>query len=357
MADTAGFLILGVLVTLAIVQSLNLREFHRLRAVPGMAADVSVLVPARDEERNIERCVRSLASTPALELLVLNDGSSDRTGEILAALAREFPQLRVIDGSPLPPGWRGKNWACHQLGTTARGNYLLFTDADTEHHDSVTAAVTYARERGIDLLSLMPRQLMGSAAERFVMPLVNFIFLTFFPAFMLKLSRHPKFSAANGQFLLFRREAYARIGGHKSVRHSIVDDLALGRRIREEGLTLAIANGDEVVSCRMYQNAREIIDGFSKNLYSAVGGKPAGALAVGLFMLATFVVPAAMAAATLQLAWIAATLLGIVMRVRSGDRTPWALLHSLSMALAVAVLWRSMLVTGSRRVEWKGRPV
>jgi chlorobactene glucosyltransferase len=354
-AHTAGFLILGVLVALAVVQHLNLREFRKVSNAGAATASVSILVPARDEERSIERCVRSLASQPALELLVLNDGSTDRTGEILSRLSAEFANLRTIEGAPLPPGWRGKNWACHQLAKEAHGEYLLFTDADTEHTNSVAAAVAYARERSAGLVSLMPRQVMVTAAERFTMPLLNFIYLTFFPAFMLRLSKDPKFSAANGQFLLFRRDAYDRIGGHESVRDSIVDDLALARRIREEELTLAIADGDEVVSCRMYSSGREIIEGFSKNLYSAVGGKVPAALAVGIFILVTFVAPTAMAVATLQPAWIAAALLGIIMRIRSGDRTPWAVLHALSMALAVAVLWRSMVRGGT--VAWKGRTV
>ncbi len=359
MADPAGILILGALLGLAIVQHLNLRVFTRPRPAAAGPAPlrVSILVPARDEEHNIERCIRSLATQSSLELIVLDDGSTDRTGAILAGLAREFPHLRVIEGQPLPPGWRGKNWACHQLAGAARGDFLLFTDADTEHHGSVAAAVAFAEETRADLLTLMPRQVQVTAVEKLLIPLMNFMFVTFFPAFMLRLSRNPRFSAANGQFLLFRRSAYDAIGGHERIRGSIVDDLALGRRIREERLTLVTADGHELLSCRMYRSAAEIVAGFSKNLYTAVGGKPLPALAIGAMLLALFVVPPVMAALTLHPLWLLGTLLGFLLRVRSGHRTMWALAHPMAILIAAGVLWRSMLLTSGHRAVWKGRSI
>ena len=357
MADPAWVLV-GVLVALAIVQQLNLRVFQRPHAAGSAALHtVSLLVPARDEETNIERCVRSLATQPALELIVLDDGSTDRTAEILARLAAEFPHLRVITGAPLPPGWRGKNWACHQLAAAARGDFLLFTDADTEHHGSVAPSLAFAENTNADLLTLMPRQIQITAAEKLLIPLLNFMFVTFFPAFMLTLSRNPKFSAANGQFLLFRRTAYDAIGGHERIRASIVDDLALARRVREQRLTLVTADGRDLVSCRMYRSAAEIVAGFSKNLYAAVGGNPFAAIAVGVLMLTLFVVPPVMAIITPHPAWVAAAIIGIFMRLRAGDRTAWALAHPVAIVVAVGVLWRSMLLTSSHRVVWKGRSV
>lgn len=359
MVDSAGVLIAVAILALAVAQHFNLRGYRRLRALPAPASSpaVSILIPARDEEANIEAVVRSLAGRGG-ELIVLDDHSSDATAAILDRLRRELP-LRVIAGEPLPAGWKGKNWACHQLARAATGEYLLFTDADTRHDGAVETAVALAQETSADLLSLMPRQLTESSLERMTIPLMDFFFVTFFPSFMLERSRDPRFAAANGQFLLFTRAAYDAIGGHESIRDSVVDDLALARRIREKGLTLRVADGHDVVSCRMYRNGSEVIAGFSKNLYAAVGGTPLHAFGIGALMFALFVAPLLLAM-TGSLSALAALAAGIGLRMRSdiraGHSPLLSILHPVSIAIAVAVLARSA-IRARRGVVWKGRVV
>lgn len=349
MADSAGLLILIALAALLIIQQLNLRVFTRPRG--DAAARVSVLIPARDEERSIEACVRSLAAEQPYELIVLDDGSSDRTSEIARSSG-----AKVIAGQPLPPGWRGKNWACAQLARAATGDLLLFCDADTVHApQSVRAAAARMLDEKLDLLSLMPRQRCGTFLERLTIPLLDFFYLTFFPAFLLRISDDPRFAAANGQFLLFTRAAYESIGGHASIRSSVVDDLALARRVREARLRLAVADGHELVECRMYRSGAEVIAGFSKNLYAALGESTPRAIGVALMLLGLFVVPPIVAMVTRSWPWIAATLAGLILRLRA-TRDLFALLHPLSILIAVAVLLRSMLLTLAGRPQlWKGR--
>lgn len=367
MAHPAGLLIASgiasALVLLAVVQQLNLRVYRRVRParVPPHVR-VSVLVPARDEERNIEACLRSLLGEDGFEVIVLDDESRDATPSRIAALQREFPRLRSLRGEPLPDGWRGKNWACHQLARAATGDYLAFTDADTLHDGSIGGAVALAEESRADLLSLMPHQVTESWSERLLLPLMDFFFLTFFPAFVLARSENPRVSAANGQFLLFRRDAYDACGGHAAIRGSVIDDLALARRIREERRKLVIADGSAVVRCRMYRSLREIVNGFSKNLYAAVGGKPSSAIAIGLLLATLFVAPIAMFAFTLRAQWLVPFAIGLALRARTDARTRGVsfstLLHPIAIAGAVALLLRSMLrALRGIPASWKGRSI
>ena len=182
---------------------------------------VSVLVPARNEARNIRRCLESLLAQdyPLMEVLVLDDGSTDETPEIVAEMARRDPRLRLIPGQPLPAGWMGKNFACHQLAQEARGQWLLFTDADTVHHpQAVSWALTAAKENRADLVTLVPHAVTHTFGEQLLLPIIPFGILGLFPLALGARLRIPALTMAIGTFLLFRRETYERIGGHAAVR-------------------------------------------------------------------------------------------------------------------------------------------
>lgn len=365
--EITGWLTFAALLALLVIQAKNVRLFVRPdREIEGSLPFVSVLVPARNEEATIRSCVLSLLAQDypgELEVVVLDDHSTDRTAGILKSLSIVSERLRVIPGEPLPEGWTGKNWACAQLAKASRGRYLVFTDADTTHQQqSIGAAVQHAGENDLDLLSLMPRQRMESFWERSLLPLMYFFYLTFFPRFMLEHSNDPRIAAGNGQFMLFSRGAYQAIGGHESVRGNVVDDLALARRIREGRLTLEIADGWDLVECRMYGSVREIIAGFTKNLFAAVGGTGPRAVLIGLGLVALFTAPPLVAVATGHFAWIVAALMGIWLRFRTTARTGepfgYALLHPLAVAVAVSVLFRSMsFALRNKGPMWKGREV
>lgn len=250
----------------------NMRTLQRLgdHPLPAHLPRVSVLVPARNEEANIAPCLRSLLAQeyPDYEVLVLNDNSEDRTGPIVARLAAQAQHLRVLQGLPLPPGWQGKNWACHQLARAAQGELLLFTDADTRHHPrALVEAVAALLSQDADLVTAFPRQEVLSWSEQIMVPILTWCFMIFLPLRLAYRSHRPGLSVSMGQFMLFRRQAYDQIDGHQAVRHEVVEDMALARQVKAQSLRWRLVDGSMRVRCRMYAGFRQVVEGLSKNLF------------------------------------------------------------------------------------------
>jgi chlorobactene glucosyltransferase len=378
--------LLDTLVTLYLVPLVRaMRDLKHarlaLRPVPPPADGpmVSVIIPARNEERTIERCVRSLLAQryPSFEIVALNDASTDRTGQILERLAAEDARLRVLEGQPRPEGWVGKCWAAFQAANQARGAWVLFVDADTHHQpDALTSSVTFAQAHGADLLSLLPRQELGTFWERALLPAIFGVILTLggSPAEV----NDPRKAAAkaNGQFMLFRTEVYRRIGGHESVKAELVDDFALARRVKGTGHRLLLADGWSLVSTRMYRSLSEIWEGFSKNSYFEArrepGGVPSGFMApwivvVGVPTLLTRLLWRARCRPSLD-RWELATLLqsglqcGVLVafsvQVTRLLRLPlgWALSVPAGLLfLSLVVANAAFRLLSGRGVTWKGR--
>ncbi len=272
-------LIYNLLVTaiLAVLFLIFLSNLYMLRKKypPNIPDDrlpfVSVLIPARNEERNIENILRSVLEQdyPNYEVIALNDNSEDRTGEIIDSLKVMFPKLKSINGKELENGWTGKCYACSQLYESARGEWLLFTDADTTHYNgSIRDSVELALYRGADLLTLLPRLEMKSVSEKIIMPMLMFTLMCLLPFYFVDKPGFRKYSLGIGPFMLFRRTAYEKIGGHESVKSALVEDVWLGRKIKEYGLKLVCEDGKNMLSVRMYRNFGEIWDGFSKNIFA-----------------------------------------------------------------------------------------
>jgi GT2 family glycosyltransferase len=247
------------------------RMARAFRMAPSVS--VSAIVPARNEAATIARAVRALAAQPEItEIIVANDQSTDATGEILAALAGELPQLRVIEIDELPPGWVGKNHACARAAAEARGAWLLFTDADAELlAGAVARAVSDAAAAGAALVSYSPEQETGGFWERALVPFVFTRLASRYP-YAAVCDPETEIAAANGQFLMMRREAYLVLGGHASVAGEILEDVALARRAKQSGLRLHFAPGAGIARTRMYAGFREMWEGWTKNLYPLVGG-------------------------------------------------------------------------------------
>ena len=333
---------------------------------------VSVLVPARNEERNIGRCLRSLLAQdyPRLEILVLDDDSDDRTAAIVEELAREEPRLQLLHGQPLPPDWHGKAYACHQLARAARGEWLLFTDADTEHAPHcVSATVRMAQQAGADLLSLFPQFVAGSWGERLMLPIIPFALLAGLPLPFVHRLRRPRAAVALGPFMLFSRPGYWRCGGHAAVQANIVDDLGLARQVKAMGGRLLLADGTDLVQARMYHGLRELWQGISKSAFAALHYSWTALSAALLGAGAAFLGPFAFLAIALWRGetgrvWIELPLLQIVLIwasalavARHFRMSQWiALLHPLTIALTLAIAlhsaWNARWGQGT---VWKGR--
>ena len=261
--------VIGVLFTIAMSNLHTLRRLGDYRT-PARLPKVSILVPARNEEANIVPCVLSLLAQeyPDFEVLVLDDNSQDGTSQVLAPIVAEDRRLRVLPGRPLPPGWLGKNWACHQLAQAAASDILLFTDADTRHDPrTLSEAVAALLAQDADLLTAFPRQEVVSLPEQLLVPTLTWAFVLFLPLRLAYRSPRPGLSIAIGQFMLFRRRAYEQIGGHTSVREEVVEDLALARKIKEYGLRWRLVDGNRRIHCRMYHGFQEAFEGVSKNLF------------------------------------------------------------------------------------------
>ena len=228
---------------------------------------VSVIIPARNEERMIRRVVGSLAEQPEVsEILVVDDQSTDGTARVLESLAAEVPKLRAFDAGPLPDGWVGKNHAAWQGAQRASGTWLLFTDADALHlKDSTARALLQAVASGAGMLSFSPAQEMHCWWERAMIPFVYCRLAQLYSYAAVNDPRSPA-AAANGQYLLIRRDAYEAVGGHAAVRGEVLEDIALARRAKDAGVRLHFAPDDGMARVRMYDSFRAMWEGWTKNL-------------------------------------------------------------------------------------------
>lgn len=264
------------LTTIAAITILNVFTFPRLdrASPPASFPHVSILVPARNEGGVIGETVRRLLSQdyPRFEILVLDDNSSDDTAAKARAAGAGDTRLTIIAGEPLPAGWLGKNWACHQLSQASKGDILVFTDADAIWTPgALTNLIGEMQRRGGDLQTVWPTQLTESWSERLVVPLMAFVVVGYLPLLAVHHVPWPIFAAAMGQCLAFRRSVYQAIGGHEAVRDRIVEDVAFAKRIKAAGYRLRVADGGMVILCRMYRNWRQVRNGFAKNVLAGHG--------------------------------------------------------------------------------------
>ena len=377
--------VLAVLVAVPALIPLGLVAFNALfwtrgRAEPaaGRAAPggVSVLIPARDEVANIERCVRAAdaARGPIVEIVVYDDGSTDGTGEVLTRLLDEIPRLRVLQGETLPPGWVGKPHAMHRLSAVAAGEVLLNVDADvTLAEDGVLRMLSLLGTPeqvpgglGAALVTAVPRQCTGSVGEEVMVPLLHLSYVAWLPMPLIHRTRDSRVLAANGQLLMVRRSALEAVGGWASVRTAMVDDMALCRVFKKSGQRVVFADGDRIAQCRMYSDAASLWRGFAKNFYEGIGGHPVAMIVVMGLHLLLFVVPylalpiaallgASGLAAAAAIGVVANVILRLIMAARYGHRLSSVLLHPVAVVVMMGVLLDSFRWSRRGDIRWRGR--
>jgi chlorobactene glucosyltransferase len=338
---------------------------------------VSVIVPARNEAHNIERCVRSLLNSkwPSLEVIVVDDRSEDATGPLVRALAEADVRVRVIDGAPVPEGWFGKQWACAQGASAARGSTLVFTDADTAHAPTlITRSMHAMHARALDFLTVGGFQELGSFWERVVMPQVFYMIATRYGgAGTVNRARRSRDKIANGQYLCFTRACYDAIGGHASVRGKAAEDLALAQLVHARGMRGELVIGAHELSTRMYTSLAEVVNGWTKNIVTAGADTlPAGVVPRLLLPVLLLVVPLMHLAPPVTLiaslfvpvasgARMWATVCTVVLLlwwafiyVRAFRQSPlYALTLPLGALIVLFIIARATM--RGRGVEWKGR--
>jgi chlorobactene glucosyltransferase len=368
----------GVIVTYLLHSRYQLKIVVPESVPPPDPADlISVIVPARNEARNIRRCVLALLTQtyPNYEIIVVDDRSSDETPAILAALQQEYPgRLQVVAGGDLPPGWAGKPHALHLGVQPARGDWLCFVDADTfAAPNLLAAAYTTAQAQQADMFTLLTDQELGSFWEKVILPLV-FTALSFgFPAEQVNDPRRPQ-AIANGQFILIRRSVYAAVGGHAAIRDRIAEDKALAQKVKRHGYRLIVADGRRVASTRMYTRFAEIWEGWTKNIFLGMRDR-LGLLLFGAFvgLVAALLLPVwllgglywflsagAASAALVAIQALALWAYLIYWRVRASLAFKISPLYAITLPLGALIFTAMMFASAFRvlsgqGVTWKGR--
>ncbi|MDG4765207.1 glycosyltransferase family 2 protein [Solwaraspora sp. WMMD406] len=382
----------GVVAVLAGLTGLTVVNATRWLRRPVSAAHddvtepVSILLPLRDEADRVTPCLRALRAQRQLadwEIVVLDDGSSDGTADVVADVAGADPRVRLLTGVEPPPGWLGKPHACHQLAEAATapgraGGVLVFVDADVVlAPHAVAAAVRTLRAVPAQLLSPYPRIVADGAGQRLVQPLLQWTWLTFLPLRAMERSPRTSLAAAGGQFLVVDRAAYRRAGGHAAVRDQVLEDIGLARAVKRTGGRIALADGSGLADCRMYGSWRELSAGYTKSLWASLPS-PIGAAAVVGALTTLYVLPLLLAltglgalvtglgpagpAAGLVGAGFTGYALGVAGRVVAARATggrgwPDGLAHPVSVALLGWLVIRSYHLRNRRRLSWRGRPV
>jgi len=368
--QTAVVLGLCILLLISLSNLRYLRRLHKYKP-PAIWPRISVLVPARNEEANIGKCVSDLLAQdyPDYQLIVLDDNSTDRTWEILQDLASKDTRLKLIKGKPLPDDWLGKHWACQQLSEEADGEMLLFIDADTMHEPDMLRS-TAAAMKGEDaaLISVLPHQIVVTWSEMLSIPAFYLGMLCGVPIGLTRLQRNPLLFACLGQFLIFRRDAYLASGGYAAVRQNVVDDLAIGRRINAMRLRYCLLDGYRHISCRMYSNLDQVWKGLTKSTFATFNFDPFFIVFMYLLVILIFLSPLAVLIAAifipafpLQVTMVAgigvilALLLWILNIRRFHFPLYLVLTYPASTVFMTIIAMASMVLTMQGKAKWKDR--
>jgi len=360
---------LAVLTIITICNLFYLRNLKSYQTTDKMPF-VSILVPARNEEDSIGNCIKSLLAQDYenFEVIVMDDDSTDSTLQVLLSLASGNSRLKIEQGTPLPSGWLGKHWACQQLSQKATGELLLFTDADTIHRPQMLRqAVSAMNEEKADLISALPEQIMISFAEKLVMPFSYWSIMAFLPLGIAYRSRKSILSSATGQFMLFRRPAYDQIGGFAAIKHHVVDDVELCKRVRMQGLRWRLLDGKNAYQVRQYKSFRELYEGHTKNLFAGFANNVTVFSLVWLWLVIVFWLPLAGLACSLLLPagplilWLSSgcailsLLIWFLTYIKFGFPLYLIILYPVIITLMAYMAAGSMFLNLSRKATWKGR--
>ena len=358
---------------------INLRMFRRADPVdPSKRPSVSVLIPARDEATVIEGTVQSVLRSECvdLEVIVLDDGSTDATPRILKELSADDPRLRIVSGEALPAGWCGKQFACWQLSQVARHELLLFLDADVRvERQAIARAVATKTRMGVGLLSGFPRQITRTWGEQLLLPLIHFVLLCYLPFWSMRRTTKQSSAAGCGQFFLTDRIAYAACGGHREIRESLHDGLKLTRLYRSHGMRTDVFDASDVAHVRMYSGLAETWNGLAKNAIEGVAHPRligvitimlAGAHVIPLFLAAVLSLTRSgtpltwsIVLSTLALSWTPRFVVASNFNSNAQRReVGWSgvVFHSVSIVLFLAIQWTALFRhLRGHESNWRGR--
>lgn len=357
------FLIILLIIRL-LIALVNYLSFAYLPRVSPLVtqANVSILIPARNEEENIGSLLEQLAKFDYsnLEIIVYNDHSTDKTESIIKQWAALKPNIKLINGNTLAQGWLGKNYACHQLSKASTGNILLFLDADVSvKKDLLERSISHLQKHELHLLSIFPKQICKSLGEKVSVPLMNWILLSLLPLLLIRKSKNKAFSAANGQFMMFNADTYKEVWPHEKCKAHKVEDIAIIRLFKQNGFASDTLLGDDDISCRMYVGLKEAIEGFTKNIFQFFGNSILLTITFGILTtIAPFVVYLGMG-----LWWLTAYVAGIVsIHIFVALASQQSVVQNLVLVLPQHIVFLLIIIKGlinnnQKKLIWKGRNI
>jgi len=342
------FWLCAIALIITVVNVINMRVVG-LKGATTVSETIDVLIPMRDEEENVEACLKSVLNSELLEasnVYVLDDGSSDSTGQLIG----EF-KVNKLTGTSLPSGWLGKVWACHNLAQNGSGKYLVFMDADVRLHPyAIASSITRMNKFGWDFISPYPRQIAGSFLEKLIQPLLQWSWLASVPLRLAEKFPNRSMTIANGQFFIVKRSAYEKSGGHAKISGEVLDDLELARLLVSHGFKGGVADGSAVASCRMYKSNAQLIDGYTKSLWKAFGGQLGTVVAI-LLLFFTGISPYLGIGAPASFIFLSRVLAAIKTR----SNPAYAFLHPISIVLLLYLITLSSIRKSRGTLTWRGR--
>jgi glycosyltransferase involved in cell wall biosynthesis len=351
-------LLSGLAFLITIINALSIRVI-KPKIKSEIQSDVAILLPMRDEERNVLASLSSVLESQGLphrSIKVLDDNSTDKTG----VLARSLPGIEIIVGKNLPNGWLGKNFACQQLADSTTAEYLVFLDADVRlAPTAINSALRKMSELNWDFISPYPRQIAVSFLERLMQPLLQWSWMSSVPLRLAEKLPFRSMVVANGQFFIVRRSSYIAAGGHAAIKSEVLDDLELARALRKHKFIGGVAEASAVSECRMYEADHDLIEGYTKSLWAAFGGVW-GSIFVSALLFITGVFPFIIALSGNRWAWICYLLLALSRLVSAArTRSPFStvFLHPLSMIVLIALIIKSWQGKSRGNLLWRGRNV
>ncbi len=358
------YFLITLLIIRLLVAFVNYLSFAYLPKITSLTSvpRVSILIPARNEEENIGTLLEQLSTFEyhKLEIIVYNDHSTDETESIIKHWVSLKPNIKLLNGDALPQGWLGKNHACHQLAQKATGDLLLFLDADVSvKKDVIERSISYLQKHELHLLSIFPKQIVKSFGEKVSVPLMNWILLSILPIYLIRKSKNKIFSAANGQFMMFKAATYKKIWPHEKCKSNKVEDMAIIRLFKQKGLASDTRLGDSDISCRMYVGLDDAIEGFIKNIFQFFGDSILVTISFGILTtIAPFVVYAYMG-----FWWLTAYLAGIIcIRFFVMLASQQSIVQNLLLVLPQHIIFLLIIIKGiinnkQKKLIWKDRNI
>ena len=349
------FIFSAIAFCLTILNSFTIRVVKNQSNV--IESKVSILIPMRNEESNVTGCLDSVFNQKGLknfEVIVIDDHSTDKTLNYL----KNYSQLKIISGTPLPAGWLGKVWACHQLSQAAEGEIFVFLDADVRLSENAIASAI-AKMHGWHFISPYPKQFSIGLPERIFQPLLHWSWLSSVPLLISQKFGIKSMSVANGQFFVVEKAAYEICGGHLKIKSEVLDDLALSKRLLESRFKGGVAEGSQVASCTMYTTFNQLVKGYQKSLWDAFGGI-FGSIFVSFLLLTTGVCTfiAALAGSKLAaLSFLLIYLSRIISSIRSGQTPVTAIAHPIAVLIFIYINIYSWIGKLSGNLTWRDRVI